>query len=471
MAILPKQIRTTMPGQTQVPGMFAGGSPARINDPLKAIRYAQAQPMQSTGFDTTLPTQAPVAAPTTVGLTGIPSAPSSVGAGEVALGGVLGGLLGGGIDLQNVLGTAGQAYLGQEAISAPYEVGRAGLEMAEQVGQRGAETAAFRPYTVTSNLARVGTDPSGGFTTQLSPEQQALQNQIMGQAGGFFSQLQADPAAVQAGIYEDIRATQRPEEERQRLALEERMLSQGRLGLSSDAYGGASPELLAMETARQEAMARANVGARQQALAEQAQTASLAGGLLGSGYIPQNQALSLLEASQIPAGYADIGRRSGAQIQQQAGLAGVESLLQGSQTAEINRGIQLQNLLNSVAGRQDPTTGSFGGGLLGSILGGRESTQDMLTLPTTATDSFLGGSDFLSSIFLPEVTNPYDTGSLFSGYVPPAIPSAGQSIDLNSILTNIENPYNKDTGVAGSMFDFNDYTSSAIPSAGQRITF
>jgi hypothetical protein len=460
-----------MPGQTQVPGMFAGGSPARINDPLEAIRYAQAQPMQSTGFDTTLPTQAPVAAPTTVGLTGIPSAPSSVGAGEVALGGVLGGLLGGGIDLQNVLGTAGQAYLGQEAISAPYEVGRAGLEMAEQVGQRGAETAAFRPYTVTSNLARVGTDPSGGFTTQLSPEQQALQNQIMGQAGGFFSQLQADPAAVQAGIYEDIRATQRPEEERQRLALEERMLSQGRLGLSSAAYGGASPELLAMETARQEAMARANVGARQQALAEQAQTASLAGGLLGSGYIPQNQALSLLEASQIPAGYADIGRRTGAELGAKSGLAGIEALLQGTQ---LSQEAQLQlnkDLLASIAGRQDPTTGSFGGGLLSSILGGRESTQDMLTLPTTATDSFLGGSDFLSSIFLPEVTNPYDTGSLFSGYVPPAIPSAGQSIDLNSILTNIENPYNKDTGVAGSMFDFNDYTSSAIPSAGQRITF
>ena len=381
MAILPKQIRTTMPGQAQVPGMFAGGSPARINDPLEAIRYAQAQPTQSTGFDTTLPTQAPVAPPTTVGLTGIPSAPSSVGAGEVALGGVLGGLLGGGIDLQNVLGTAGQAYLGQEAISAPYEVGRAGLEMAEQVGQRGAETAAFRPYTVTSNLARVGTDPSGGFTTQLSPEQQALQNQIMGQAGGFFNQLQADPAAVQAGIYEDIRATQRPEEERQRLALEERMLSQGRLGLSSDAYGGASPELLAMETARQEAMARANIGARQQALAEQAQTASLAGGLLGSGYIPQNQALSLLEASQIPAGYADIGRRTGAELGAKSGLAGIESLLQGTR---LSQEAQLQlnkDLLASIAGRQDPTTGSVGGGFLGSIV---QPTIDRLP-------GFLGG--------------------------------------------------------------------------------
>jgi lysozyme family protein len=114
----------------------------------------------NTGFATPLPTQAPVAAPTAVGLTNVPSAPSSVGAGDVALGGALGGLLSGNFDLQNILGTAGQAYLGQEAISAPYEVGRAGLELAEQVGQRGLEAAEFKPYTVTSNLARVGTDPS-----------------------------------------------------------------------------------------------------------------------------------------------------------------------------------------------------------------------------------------------------------------------------------------------------------------------
>jgi hypothetical protein len=414
----------------------------------------------NTGFDTTLPTQAPVAAPTTVGLTGIPSAPSSVGAGEVALGGVLGGLLGGGIDLQNVLGTAGQAYLGQEAISAPYEIGRAGLEMAEQVGQRGAETAAFRPYTVTSNLARVGTDPSGGFTTQLSPEQQALQNQIMGQAGGFFSQLQADPAAVQAGIYEDLRATQRPEEERQRLALEERMLSQGRLGLSSDAYGGASPELLAMETARQEAMARANIGARQQALAEQAQTASLAGGLLGSGYIPQNQALSLLQASQIPAGYADIGRRTGAELGAKSGLAGIEALLQGTQ---LSQEAQLQlnkDLLASIAGRQDPTTGSFGGGLLGGILqninlpswlGGStpvsSSTNQALnslinsanTMPSfaqrTATPQappMLGQSGFLSSIALSPIPK-YTGGSISAALTPPPIPTPGQPINLGNL--------------------------------------
>ena len=333
------------------------------------------------GFATPLPTQDPTGAFANMGLTGVPAAPSGPSVGAVAGGAALGGLLSGNFDLQNILGTAGQAYLGQEAISAPYEVGRAGLELAEQVGQRGVETAAFKPYTVTSNLARVGTDPSGGFTTQLSPEQQALQNQLFGQAGGFFNQLQADPAAVQAGIYEDIRATQRPEEERQRLALEERMLSQGRLGLSSAAYGGASPELLAQETARQEAMLRANLGAREQALAEQQQAAGIGSSLFGLGYTPQQQALSLLEASQVPAGYADVGRRTGAELGVKAGMSGIESLLQGTQLSEANRLAQLQNLAAAATGRQDPVTGSFSGGLLGSIFGG--------SAPSTSNYSFL----------------------------------------------------------------------------------
>jgi len=393
----------------------------------------------NTGFDTTLPTQAPVAAPTTVGLTGIPSAPSSVGAGEVALGGVLGGLLGGGIDLQNILGTAGQAYLGQEAISAPYEVGRAGLEMAEQVGQRGAETAAFKPYTVTSNLARVGTDSSGGFTTQLSPEQQAMQQQLMGQAGSLFGQVGADPAAAQAQLYEQMRAVQRPEEQRQRLALEERMLSQGRLGLSSDAYGGSSPELLAQETARQEAMARANLGARQQSQAEMLQAGQLGGMLQSAGYQPQQQALSLLEASQIPGGFADIGRRTGAELGAKSGLAGIEALLQGTQ---LSQEAQLQlnkNLLASIAGRQDPLTGSFGGGLLSSALQKLPSWLGGGETSSTSDYSFLADAlDFGSA-------NPFQIrDGLMMGFTPDQIASAMN--DPTSFEDNID--------YSGSEYDY-----------------
>ena len=142
------------------------------------------------------------------------------------------------------------------------------------------------------------------------PRQQAL----LAQAEEALGRAAVDPSQAQADLYGQIRATQQPEEERQRLALEERMLAQGRLGLSSAAYGGASPELLAQETARQEAMARANVSARQQAMQEQqqaygqglgllgqaaglrAQDLAEATGLLGAGYTPEQRELARASA-------------------------------------------------------------------------------------------------------------------------------------------------------------------------------
>ena len=201
-------------------------------------------------------------------------------------------------------------------------------------------------------MANITTTPEGGFAIGLSPEQQAAQQQLQQQATGLFGQVGADPSTAQAQLFEQMRAVQRPEEERQRLALEERMLSQGRLGLSSAAYGGASPELLAMETARQEAMARANLGARQQAMAEQSQAVQLGGMLQAAGYQPQQQALGLLTASQVPAGYADIGRRTGTELATQMGLGGLESRLQAEDLA--NR-LQLQqgaSILDSLLGRE-----------------------------------------------------------------------------------------------------------------------
>jgi hypothetical protein len=372
-------------------GSWVYGPQGRVSTNDPSFLNAQNAP---TGFDTTLPTQAPTGS-TVFNPVAPPSGsvPSGGNVGAVTGGAVLSGLLTG--NLGDALRGAGEYYLGQEGVEGAYQTGVTGLEMAQQLGQQAAEAAQFKPYTVTSNLARIGTDPSGGFTTQLSPEQQALQNQIMGQAGGFFSQLQADPAAVQADIYESIRATQRPEEERQRLALEERMLSQGRLGLSSAAYGGASPELLAQETARQEAMARANLGARQQALAEQQQAAGIAGGLLSTGYMPQQQALALLEASRIPTQLQQTGQLAGAELQSQLGGRGIESYMQGADLANRLQLQQQQGLLSSLMGQQPtlqeqlinkiiggkdaaPLTGSEGiiGALLGGILGSKKEDEN-----------------------------------------------------------------------------------------------
>ena len=187
------------------------------------------------------------------------------------------------------------------------------------------------------------------------PRQQAL----LSQAEEALGRAAIDPSQAQADLYGQIRATQQPEEERQRLALEERMLAQGRLGLSSAAYGGASPELLAQETARQEAMARANVSARQQAMQEQqqaygqglgllgqaaglrAQDLAEATGLLGAGYTPEQRELARAQAqlagglSQEQADLARIGAQFGAGMSQdQAALSRAGALLSGGLSRE-----------------------------------------------------------------------------------------------------------------------------------------
>ena len=298
-------------------------------------------------------------------------------------------------DVNQALRTGGEYYLGRENIKDVQRLGREQQEQAAILAERARAGTEFKPYTVTSGLGQVVTDPTGGIAVQLSPEQQALQAQLQGQAAGLFGQVGQDPAAQQAAIFEQIRATQRPEEERQRLALEERMLSQGRLGLSSAAYGGASPELLAQETARQEAMARASLGARTQALTEQQQALAGATGLLEAAYQPQREALGLLGAAVPSATFADIGRREGTELESQLQRAGIESRLQAEDLANQLRLEQQRQLLGGLLGQQ-PTyaqqlqakelgiklgrdSGLFGnlgglvdnvGGFFGSIFGG-----------------------------------------------------------------------------------------------------
>ncbi len=341
--------------------------------------------------------------------------------------------------------------------------------------------AECKPFTVTTGLGTATTTPEGGFALGLSPQQQAMQEAgltgaqqfmtgvgqdpmqqeilaqarerfagvgqdprqqaLLSQAEQALSRAAVDPSIAQADLYSQMRAAQRPEEERQRLALEERMLSQGRLGLRSDAYGGASPELLAQETARQEAMARANLAARQQAMQEQqqaygqglgllgqaaglrAQELAEATGLLGAGYTPQQQQLAAAQA-MMGLGYmpqqqalgalgmgaelgklADIGRRSGAEFMGQAGIAGIEALMQGAELAAGLESAKRQTLTEALLGREPTiqeqlvasslgldlgsldTGGLLGGlgGFLGDLFGGG---NDENTSPTTIDTSF-----------------------------------------------------------------------------------
>ena len=342
----------------------------------------------------------------------------------------------------NLFNVGAGYLLGREGEQAFGELGQQALQGGERLGQQALAASAFKPYTVTSSLANVQTTPEGGFGINLSPEQQALQTQLQGQTAGLFGQVGQDPAQAQSALYEQYRAVQRPEEERQRLALQENLFSSGRGGVQTAQYGG-TPEQFAYEQARQEAMARANVGARQQSQAEQLQAAQVGGLLQQAGYQPQQQALSLLEGSQIPAGYLSQGQRTGATLQGQLEQSGLEGYLQAAELGQAERLAQLQNMANIAGGsgtgadaRQgflDQIINQFTGGTGGVELGTQADIQSLIdyannpietsflgSLPETSSSSFLGGNGFLSSIVLPQVTNPYDTGSLFGDYVPSA---------------------------------------------------
>jgi hypothetical protein len=268
---------------------------------------------------------------------------------------------------RNLLDTAGQYYLGKEGQEGALAAGQAALATGEQIGQTGAELAGFKPYTVTSALATGATTPEGGLDLTLSPEEQARQAQYLGQAQGLFGGVGQDVAAGSQALYEQIRAAQRPEEERERMRMQEGLFASGRGGISSAAYGG-TPEQLAFEKARNEAMLNAQIAARTQFGTEQDRLLTQAQGLQTAGYNPQRQAIDLFGAAATPADIAGAGRRQGASVYGQSAIQGLEGMMQGEQLANELRQQQIQAMLGGVTGSRDPLTGDLAGGLFGQAL-------------------------------------------------------------------------------------------------------
>ena len=291
---------------------------------------------------------------------------------------------------------------------------------AQRIGEEAAAGAAFRPFTVSTGFGGVQATPEGGYATTLDPslagQQQQLQaltggliggmggaapdvsgiqQQALGGVGGFLTGAMAPMAQREADVYERIRAVQRPGEERERLALQDQLLSQGRLGLRTAQFGG-SPEQFALAQAQEEAKNRAALGALGQAQAEQLQQAELAGSLFGLGstaaalpaslqgaqlgnigsalglqYLPEQQLLTSLTPAVNLANIAGTGQRQGAGYLAEAGVSGLESQTQ----TELARANLLGQIYSSMLGAAGATGAAEAGAgstndLIGSIFGG-----------------------------------------------------------------------------------------------------
>lgn len=185
----------------------------------------------------------------------------------------------------------------------------------------------FKPFTVTGpSGSTVTTTATGGTTYALSPEQQAMQQQLFGGAGDFFTQAAMPTAQRETDIYQRIRAAQMPEEQRQRSALEERLFAQGRGGVTTSQYGG-TPEQLAMAQAQTEAQNQAMLSAMQQAQAEQSQQASLGGQFLQQSYAPQAALLSAMSPALNVAGMADVARRQQGEFDLETAMSNLQAEL------------------------------------------------------------------------------------------------------------------------------------------------
>lgn len=288
----------------------------------------------------------------------------------VLLPGVLGGLLTG--DAYGRLSDIGkQAVLGTtvDGVRIPGAMDLAETQL---------EQTQFRPFTVTTATgAGFGTrvDPITGevkTTMGLSPDELAMQRNLMSGASGFFTGAVQDPSVREEELYGQIREATAADERMARLGLEERLAAQGRLGVRTAQFGG-TPEQLAMERAQQQAMAQARLGAAQQARQEQVQQATLGQQFLGTSYLPQTQLLAATQPSQQLAALQQQAQLQGAGLFGEAAMSGLEARLIAEQArANLLGQIGTGLLSGAFTPRQTSPTESVIGNFIRQLGGGED---------------------------------------------------------------------------------------------------
>ena len=227
------------------------------------------------------------------------------------------------------------------------------------------ERLQFQPYTVTT---ATGSDfgmmqqpgqtlPDGtvspgemDYQLTLSPDEQAFYENRLKGAGGMFDAAEVSTADREKEVFERMMDAIRPQRERERLDLERRLQSQGRLGVETSMFGG-TPEGLALAKAQEEAYSQNLLAAMNFAGQEQSRQAQLGSGMLAAGYVPQQQLIGSLQP-----GMTGAEQRRQA-ISQSTGAYG-ETYAAG-----------LQALLSSALG-QAGIAGGFGTSMASAALGG-----------------------------------------------------------------------------------------------------
>ena len=282
-------------------------------------------------------------------------------------------------DWANAAGSAGSNLLSSDPLMSPGLMDTGNFLLSQ-----GQDSFNTQPV-LSANVQNASQELLNRGTSQLrqTPTGLARQELAARQALGLGSTFMnyADPRITspeqrEQDVYNRIRATQEPEEERQRLALEERLANQGRLGVRTSMFGGTS-EQMALAKAQEEAKNQAMLMSMQQSQQEQAQQAALGAQYagLGSSMYGQQQAMEASQqqqALQALTGGSSIAAQNQALQNAQQQIA-LQALSGGSNIAaqeEAIRNMQQQRALQSF---------QVGQGLFAGRKGLQQAQQQMAT--------------------------------------------------------------------------------------------
>lgn len=238
-----------------------------------------------------------------------------------------------------------QGYGLYDQLSRLSDISDRAVDGTNQLSNQALGQTEFKPFTVTSGFGSAGTDASGNLNYTSNPYIQAASNNYLGYANGLFGEANKPTAEREADVYNRIRATQLPGEERAQNAMDARLTGQGRSGIRSAAYGG-TPEQLAYHKAVQEAEDNASLMALQTAMNERMQNTQMGGMMQNAAFLPQAQLQNMyntgLQTQQLKQG----NDLAGANLLSQLGLGG----LQTSLNADVARANLIGNAINSTAG-------------------------------------------------------------------------------------------------------------------------
>jgi len=217
---------------------------------------------------------------------------------------------------------------------------------ATQLGQTAAEAAQFTPFTVTTGTGSTAVGPGGGLTQTLGETPQAIQEGMLSQALTATGQTQVTPDQ----LFSQLQEMRQPGIERQRLALENRLAAQGRLGVQSGMFGGTSPELAALEESLRQQESSDMLTALTQAGALTGQNIQNVAGMLGVGYTPETQALAALTPAVNLANIAQSAGLGQSEALYKGGIAGLEAQTGAGTAAAGLEGQRVRALADALSG-------------------------------------------------------------------------------------------------------------------------